>query len=61
LLNVVRAIKYKRMGGAESVKCVTGTRDAHVILDRKCVNCITFGRPRCRWENDTAVGFGNVH
>jgi hypothetical protein len=61
LLNVVRVIEYRRMRGVEHVKRVTDTRNAYLILDRKCENCITLGRPRYRWENDADMDFGNVH
>jgi hypothetical protein len=51
-LNIIRAIKSRRMRWAGHVARMVETRNGHNILVGKREGKRPLGRPRCRWEDN---------
>jgi hypothetical protein len=60
LLNIVRAIKSRRMRGAGHVACMGEGRGVYRVLFGRPKGKRPLGRPKCRWEDNIKMDLREI-
>ena len=60
LTNIIRKIKWRRLGEEEKLALKETRRSAYRVLVKKTEGKIQLGKPRCLWEDNIKMSFQEV-